>query len=1054
MLCHILSDYNIVIEETDKFMEWNINKGREPPVWKWIDLPETTHSSMSSSLAELFDQTYVHLPFSVRYQLEVCLSHGYLSEFAMTREFVVKLAELEEAEARKLLEHVASKKKPYYNPMDIFDISAIKGVTDAKIPPHCCYMRSARITPSTIYYNTPSMDLSNRVVRRHGEHADRFLRVRFTDEKNWGRINSIADNTMDDVFSRIKRVLMNGIVIGDRRYEFLAFGNSQLREHGAYFFAPLPNLSAANIRAWMGDFKDIRNVARNAARLGQCFSTTRAVIGCPAHVVEVDDIERNGYVFSDGVGMISKFLSLMVMAEHHMVTPSGEPPSAFQFRLGGSKGMLVHFPQAQRQEVLIRPSQTKFSANHHGLEIIRWSQFSAATMNRQIIMVLSSLGIDDRVFNAKLETMMAGLDEAMANDLQAINMLRKYVDPNHRSLVLSRMVHDGFRRSNEPFMVSILELWRVWNLKYLKEKARIVIDEGACLLGCLDETSTLKGVFLNTIPKEDAPYEEKLAALPEVFVQICRPENGRKYEVIEGLCIVARNPSLHPGDIRVVRAVNVPQLRHVRDVIVFPQTGDRDVPSMCSGGDLDGDDYLVIWDPDLIPDHWFRAPMKYVSNKAQDFDRAVTVDDITTFFVKYMKSDCLPRIAHAHLAWADQLGEGVGAEKCIRLAQLHSDAVDYNKTGVPAVLTRSLTPWMWPHFMEKKGKPPTAVYKSPKILGQIYDAVQRTGFEPRLETSFDKRILNSDIEVSEDLLQFARVLKDEYDSAMRRMMAQHEIRTEFEVWTTFVLSHANMSKDYKFHEEIGAMSTYLQKEFRKHCYDKVGGRSAECVAPLAVAMYRVTHEEMSEALKKRHTESSMAGLHFNNQTQSDELPLISFPWIFPDVLGKIAIGYSELPPYSVDDTASVDLEVDKDGLNGKGVLSSQAELGTTHAPGAQETSLLECDTVIQTQPHPSSSRNVTKETEDSADLLASFGFTSVASRGPSDTTILSGEEVNLMDFSDGPNSATDDKGKQPMKENVKATPMGQGQKENTEIVEDEGALGQTALDQLNQLLGI
>ena len=43
---------------------------------------------------------------------------------------------------------------------------------------------------------------------------------------------------------------------------FSLFGNSQFREHGAYFFAPLPNLTAANIRAWMGHFNDIRNVAK------------------------------------------------------------------------------------------------------------------------------------------------------------------------------------------------------------------------------------------------------------------------------------------------------------------------------------------------------------------------------------------------------------------------------------------------------------------------------------------------------------------------------------------------------------------------------------------------------------------------------------------------------------------------------------------------------------------------------------------------------------------------------------------------------------------------
>lgn len=868
-----------------------------PEVWTWIDVAESqAPNETHSSLEELIDRDYIHLPFPVRYQLEVCLSNGYLFEYSMTRDFVIKLSELGENRAKKLLEHVASKNQVYRDPMKIFDIQFIKGVTDLKIPPYCCHMRSARITPSTIYYSTPTVDISNRIVRRYREYADRFLRVRFTDEKLLGRINSTTDNTMDEVFTRIKRALSNGIVIGDRRYEFLAFGNSQFREHGAYFFAPLPNVTAANIRAWMGYFNDIRNVAKHAARLGQCFSTTRAISGCGVDIRQIDDVERNSYVFSDGVGRISRFLALMAMSELKIKTPTGDPPSAFQFRLGGCKGMLTVSDKAQKLEVHIRKSQHKFEAIHNSLEIIRWSQYSIATLNRQLIMVLSSLGIPDHVFHDKLNTMVQGLNEALGSDPHAVYWLKKYVDPNQMTLMVSQMVLDGFRRSKEPFMTSILTLWRAWHLKYLKEKAKIAIDKGASLLGCMDETGILNGYYAHKTPGANATYEDRLAALPEIFLQIARPENGDIYEVIEGICILARNPSLHPGDIRVVKAVNVPELNHLHDVVVLPQTGDRDVPSMCSGGDLDGDDYLVVWDQDLIPKDWFCTPMKYNSSKARSLDSDVTVDHITSFFVTYMKNDCLPRIAHAHLALADQLEDGVNEEKCIRLAQLHSDAVDYNKTGIPAIMTRNLEPIKWPHFMEKKHKPKEKIYHSKKILGQLYDAIERIDFVPSLGMPFDERILNCQLEVSDDLYDFAGRLKVEYDDAMRRIMTRHEIKTEFEVWSTFVLSHANMSKDYKFHEEIGGISSSLNEIFRKQCYEKVGGRDFEKLAPLAVAMYRVTSQAMSLALKTYQDESPQS---FKDLVilvpRIDQLPLISFPWILPHVLGKIATGLYELP---------------------------------------------------------------------------------------------------------------------------------------------------------------
>ncbi|KAL4884722.1 RNA dependent RNA polymerase-domain-containing protein [Aspergillus karnatakaensis] len=895
-LCDILRDHNLAVEITDRF---TVDDDKRSPIWTWIDI-----DPRSSSLQDLINSNHVHLPFSVRYQLEVCISHAYLSEFNMTEEFALRLAGLDEAAATKLLEHVALEKRVYFSPMEIFDIKFVKGARRGRIPSHCCQMRSARVTPSTVYYNVPSVDVSNRVIRRYIDLADNFLRVRFTDEKHLGRIHGTANNTMDEVFTRIKRALANGITIGSTCYDFLAFGNSQFREHGAYFFAPKDGVTAASIRAWMGQFSHIRNVAKHAARLGQCFSTTRPIVNCTVDTKRIDDITRNGYTFSDGVGKISPFVAQIATSDLNIKTPTGEPPSAYQFRQGGSKGMLIVSPDACLREIHIRESQFKFEAGHRGLEIIRWSQFSLATLNRQLIIILSTRGIPDSTFHLKLKTMQQNLDEAMQSDPKAVYFLRKYVDPNQATLTLSQMVLDGFRRSNEPFVTSLLTLWRAWHLKSLKEKARIVLDKGACLLGCMDETSTLKGYFG---PPHGDTSDERVAALPEIFVQVHRPESG-KYEIIEGLCILARNPSLHPGDIRVVRAVNNPALKHLKDVVVLPQTGIRDVASMCSGGDLDGDDYLVIWDQDLLPDDWFCEPMNYTSRKAHDLDHDVTVDEITSFFVTYMKNDSLPLIAVAHLAWADFLPNGVNDTTCVQLAQLHSDAVDYNKTGNPAILKRKLQPRKWPHFMERRNA--NATYFSRKILGQLYDAVERVDFMPSLETHFDSRILDCQIDVTEALYKYARELKDEYDTAVRRIMAQHEIKTEFEVWSTFVLSHSNLSKDFKYHEEIGAISSALKQQFKERAYELVGGRTFELLAPLVVAMYRTTHSDMAAALAKYRAETPLEG-----PRKIEQLPLISFPWIFSSILGKIAVGHYEQSDTLATPSASVD--VHNEGMAGK-----------------------------------------------------------------------------------------------------------------------------------------
>jgi RNA-dependent RNA polymerase len=73
---------------------------------------------------------------------------------------------------------------------------------------------------------------------------------------------------------RVKEAMRPGIDIGGRRYEFLAYSSSQLKEQSVWLFAPCDDLSTQDVLEFMGDFSQIRCIGKAAARMGQCFSST------------------------------------------------------------------------------------------------------------------------------------------------------------------------------------------------------------------------------------------------------------------------------------------------------------------------------------------------------------------------------------------------------------------------------------------------------------------------------------------------------------------------------------------------------------------------------------------------------------------------------------------------------------------------------------------------------------------------------------------------------------------------------------------------------------
>ncbi|KAG0421466.1 hypothetical protein HPB47_002632 [Ixodes persulcatus] len=679
-----------------------------------------------------------------------------------------------------------------------------------KVPRGSCLVRRVFVTPSCVFFLPPNVHSENRVLRCFD--AEYALRVSFRDDNLQHLSHSLMFHRQKEemVDTIVAKFLRTGIEVGGRQFKFLASSCSQLRDHGVWLYAmDRRGFTAESIRRWMGDFSAIPNVAKKMARMGQCFSSTEESVKVPlrgGNMEEVPDVvggvhpvSGKEFTFSDGIGMISTSLMQKVCKKLDLA----EVPSAIQIRYAGYKGMLCVNPELRGDKLVLRDSMRKFScSNSDSLEVIKVSAPRTVYLNRFLITILEQLGVPSRVFLCLQQKMMLTFADALVCESTALRVLCTYVGG---TLPFLRLQQNGFCLTRDPFVRLLLYTVYRSTMDGLRTKARIAVpqNKGRNMLGVFDETATLE--------------------YGEVFVQYTHlglhAERNRQYRFgprDPRTVLVTKCPCLHPGDVRKFKAVDVPALHHVKDCIVFPAKGSRPHPNEMAGSDLDGDEYIVIWEPDLFFPGSNKTPMTFSDSSSAGSADENLEEGMIKFICNYIINDNVGIMSNAHLAWSDQLEDGIFSPLCLGIAKKISTCVDFAKTGLASCLDRHEKPLLYPDFMEKGGSKDT--YRSKRVLGHLYrlhrslQAVINTDFMSRTGqlAEGDSHCTLFEYPGWKDHQEVAEKALAAYTVQMSRILHQYGVGSEGEVVSGIII---NVSEYNKSNEDKNSVKALVAKQY-------------------------------------------------------------------------------------------------------------------------------------------------------------------------------------------------------------------------------------------------
>ncbi|ETW86290.1 hypothetical protein HETIRDRAFT_443820 [Heterobasidion irregulare TC 32-1] len=701
------------------------------------------------------------MPWAVAFQVEALLRNGLVNtrELLDLQRPIDAIVAQHGSQANEILRQYSvalRMRKPHENPLQCFERACTEDVEPMKLSGSTFACHHVTFTPTRLLLEGPYVMQSNSVIRKYPpEFAENFIRVDFKDED---RLSYRFEGKVDATWFlqvRVGDALKKGFELAGRRFEFLGYSTSALREHAVWFVAPFEYpkgqlVTAETIRQSLGDFSGvIRQPSKYAARLAQAFTATETSVEIilPDQLDDdMPDLGKEPYIHTDGVGTISPELGDMIWQalcrERKHMSSRSVKPSAYQIRFMGYKGVVVVDDRLKGIKMRLRKSMKKFvvpGQSRAKIEIARdFNSPNFCYFNRPIVMTLEDREVRLQAFldlqeKAKASVYMAS--DSLANFRQLLRdtglgakFRLPFILEQLEKLDLDFKATKKTKAIDNPFLDRLVRYTTTHALRDMKYRARIRIPNSYLLVGVADEGQAYIQEGLDP---------ESVLTLEQGQIFACVQESpDLEPKWLKGWCVLSRSPVVHPGDVQRVWAVGQPPegkvcfYRNLKNVVVFPAVGERSLASCLGGGDLDGDLYDVYAEnPRLLPTLETDSAT-YLSAGTRTIDRDSTVDDICDFVVEYINSDVLAFLATRHLIIAGQSMEGTYDKRCMDLAQLCSQAVDYMKNGIAVDVDKTGIPRPTMKFKpdwtkaEITGAREADYYESQRALGHLYRNIE------------------------------------------------------------------------------------------------------------------------------------------------------------------------------------------------------------------------------------------------------------------------------------------------------------------------------------------